>query len=150
MRRTHLFLLLLVALSFGLRVFLLGSQELRGDEGFSWNYIQGPPDVILHRIIAEGDPQPPLHYWLLWGWTRLGGDSEFSLRFSSAFLSLLLVPLMYQVGRKLLGRQIGLLAATLTTGGSFDYLRSRQYKQFLKNQLFFDKIKKEVAKKEKN
>ena len=115
MRRTPVFLLLLVALSFGLRIFLLGSQELRGDEGFSWNYIQGSPDIILHRIIAEGDPQPPLHYWLLWSWTRLGGDSEFSLRFPSAFLSLLLVPLMYQVGRKLLGRQIGLLAATLTS-----------------------------------
>src|SRR5512141_687127 len=99
MQRTSLFLLALVGLSFFLRVYKLGDQELRGDEAFSWNYIQSSPPEILDRIVREGDPQPPLHYWTLWAWAQLNGDSEFALRFPSVFFSLLLVPLMFQVGR---------------------------------------------------
>ena len=107
-------LILLLALAFTLRVHLLGNQELRGDEGFSWNYIQDSPAGILERIIREGDPQPPIHYWLLWGWAKLTGDSEFAMRAWSALTSLILVPLIYQVGRRLWRDEIGFLAACLT------------------------------------
>jgi hypothetical protein len=107
-------LTLILFIAFTLRVHLLGNQELRGDEGFSWNYIQDPPAEILARIIREGDPQPPIHYWLLWGWAKLTGDTEFAMRAWSALLSLILVPLMYQVGRKLWREEVGLLAAGLT------------------------------------
>ncbi len=107
-------LTLILFIAFTLRVHLLGNQELRGDEGFSWNYIQDPPAEILARIIREGDPQPPIHYWLLRGWARLTGEAEFAMRAWSALLSLALVPLMYQVGRKLWREEVGLLAAGLT------------------------------------
>ncbi len=113
MRRLFI-LTLILFIAFTLRVHLLGNQELRGDEGFSWNYIQDPPAEILARIIREGDPQPPIHYWLLWGWAKLTGDTEFAMRAWSALLSLALVPLMYQVGRKLWREEVGLLAAGLT------------------------------------
>lgn len=106
--------LLITLLAFALRVNLLGNQELRGDEGFSWNYIQGTPGSILQRIIHEGDPQSPLHYWLLWAWSHLDGDSEFALRFPSVFLSTLLVPLMFQIGRRFWSFKTGLLAALIT------------------------------------
>jgi hypothetical protein len=114
MRRTTTAILLITLLAFALRVYLLGNQELRGDEGFSWNYIQGTPAAILERIVREGDPQPPLHYWLLWGWSHLNGDSEFGLRFPAVFLGTLLVPLTYQVGRKWWHTKAGLLAALIT------------------------------------
>ncbi len=114
MHRTTSIVLLITLLAFALRISLLGNQELRGDEGFSWNYIQGTPAAILERIVREGDPQPPLHYWLLWGWSRLNGDSEFALRFPSVFFSLLMIPLMYQVGRRLWRKEVGLLAAFIT------------------------------------
>lgn len=113
MRRLFQLTLLLV-LAFTLRVHLLGNQELRGDEGFSWNYIQDSPAGIFERIIREGDPQPPIHYWLLWGWAKLTGDSEFALRAWSALTSLILVPLIYQVGRRLWRDEVGFLAAGLT------------------------------------
>ena len=100
--------------AFFLRFHLLGNQELRGDEGFTWNYAQKSPLEIVTTIIQEGDPQPPLHYWLQWGWLQLTGDSEFAMRAWSAFLSLLLIPLIYQVGRKLWRDEVGLIAAGLT------------------------------------
>ncbi len=113
MRRFSL-IVLITLVAFTLRVHLLGNQELRGDEGFSWNYIQKSPAGILDRIIREGDPQPPIHYWLLWGWAKLTGDSEFALRAWSALTSLILVPLIYQVGRRLWRDEVGFLAAGLT------------------------------------
>ncbi len=112
--RRLVWLSLITLIAFALRVHLLGNQELRGDEGFTWNYIQQPPAEILATIIREGDPQPPLHYWLQWTWAQLTGYTEFAMRSGSAFLSLLLAPLMYQVGRKLWRAEIGLLAAALT------------------------------------
>jgi len=113
--RRLIYLGLLIILGFGLRVHLLGNQELRGDEGFTWNYIQKSPPEIVATIVREGDPQPPLHYWLQWGWLQLTGDSEFAMRAWSACLSLLLIPLIYQVGRKLWRTEIGLIAAALTS-----------------------------------
>jgi hypothetical protein len=103
-----------VALGFALRVHLLGNQELRGDEGFTWNYIQKSFPEIVATIIREGDPQPPLHYWLQRLWFLFTGDSEFAMRAWSAFLSLLLVPLMYRLGHRLWSAEVGLIAAGLT------------------------------------
>ncbi len=113
MRRLRPFIFILLA-AFALRVHLLGNQELRGDEGFTWNYIQKPPLEIVATIIREGDPQPPIHYWLQWGWAQLTGETEFAMRAWSAVLSLVLVPLMYQAGRRLWDEAVGLLAASLT------------------------------------
>ncbi|MBM3135017.1 MAG: phospholipid carrier-dependent glycosyltransferase, partial [Chloroflexi bacterium] len=56
---------------------------------------------------------PPLYFLLLAATTRLAGNSEFALRFFSLAASVLLVPLLYVVGRRLADRRAGLLAALL-------------------------------------
>jgi hypothetical protein len=95
-------LLGVILLAFALRMFQIDAQELRGDEAFSWSYAAGEPDPIalVARIVREGDPQPPMHYWLLQIWIRVFGDSEFALRSLSAFLGLLLVPLIFKLARR--------------------------------------------------
>ncbi len=100
-----------------LRFFRLDYQELRGDEAFSWNYAvnKSGPWHIVETIITEGDPQPPLHYWLLQGWTRVFGDNEWALRSSSATLSILLIPLIFAVGKRWFNARVGLIAAGITT-----------------------------------
>ncbi len=118
MKSAHYWLLILLILSgSALRFFQLDHQELRGDEAFSWNYAVNKtgPWHIVETIIQEGDPQPPLHYWLLQGWTRVLGDNEWALRSISATLSILLIPLMFAVGRRWFNPQIGLIAAAITT-----------------------------------
>ena len=113
--RRFVIVLFIVFIAFTLRVHLLGNQELRGDEGFSWNYIQDPLLEIVPRILREGDPQPPIHYWLLWLWVKFTGDSEFAMRALSASLSLLLVPLTYHFARKLWDNDstVGIIAASI-------------------------------------
>lgn len=82
-----------------LRLWQLGQPELRGDEAFSWQYAanNANPAAIVKTIIQEGDPQPPLHYWLLHYWIRIFGQTEFAMRLPSAFLSLLLIPACYRM-----------------------------------------------------
>ncbi|MDP7259313.1 MAG: glycosyltransferase family 39 protein [Anaerolineales bacterium] len=114
-RRRFLALLLLVFAAWALRAHRLGAQELRGDEAGSWNYVVHAPGPIalVERIIREGDPHPPLHYWVLHGWVRIFGDSEWMLRAPSALLSLLLVVLLYQFGARAASPDIGLSAAAI-------------------------------------
>ena len=113
--RRFIILLFIIFIAFTLRVHLLGNQELRGDEGFSWNYIQDPIQEIVPRILREGDPQPPIHYWLLWLWVKLTGDSEFAMRAWSTMLSLILVPLTYHFARKFWDNNttVGIIAASI-------------------------------------
>ncbi|MCP4426927.1 MAG: YfhO family protein [Chloroflexi bacterium] len=92
-------ILLIVALGFGLRIFLLGNQELRGDEAFSYLFALQPAAEITQDLLNEGDPHSPFHYLLLHGWMRLAGDSEFAMRFISLVPGVLLIPLLYRLGR---------------------------------------------------
>ncbi|MDH7486123.1 MAG: glycosyltransferase family 39 protein [Anaerolineae bacterium] len=108
-----LVLLSLVLLAFALRVTRLGAQSLWYDEGVTAQVAaQGLAE--LTRWTA-GDIQPPLYYYVLAGWIRLAGRSEWALRFPSACFGVLTVPLLYALGRRLFDRQAALLAALLAT-----------------------------------
>jgi 4-amino-4-deoxy-L-arabinose transferase-like glycosyltransferase len=92
-------LIAILWLAFALRFFALGAQELRGDEAASWARITQEPGPIelFQRLVAEGQPHPPLHYWSLQAWARVLGYSEYALRSLSALLSVLVVALVYRV-----------------------------------------------------
>jgi hypothetical protein len=115
-KNIYLSMVLIITTAFALRIYKLGSQELRGDEAFSWNYVvnEAGPMAILERIVSEGDPQPPLHYWALQIWTRVFGDSEKMLRLPSVLLSIIVVALIYKFGSVSVSRNTGIGAAILT------------------------------------
>ena len=105
-------ILVIILLAFGLRLFRLDHQSLWVDEATS-AYLTSlsPGQIVLNR--ANGF-HPPTYFLALAGWTSLAGRSEFSLRFASAALGLLLVPLLYRAARRLFGdARTGLLAALL-------------------------------------
>ncbi len=112
--RYSLTLLLLIVVAFALRVFRLDAQSLWYDEGvtamvaqLSW--------ADLTRWTAN-DIQPPLYYYVIAFWGRLGGWSEWSLRFPSVFFGTLTVPLLAAVTQRLShSRAAGLVAALLAT-----------------------------------
>lgn len=124
-------------LAFILRLFRLGHQELRGDEAFSYLFAAMPPTESVPALLAGGDPHSPLHYLLLHGWLNLTGDTEFALRYLSLLLSLLLLPLVYQLGRLLGGQRLGLLAAFLMAiSQSLIWLAQDVRNQYMLVQLF--------------
>jgi len=108
-------MVLLTLLSFGLRVFRVDTQELRGDEAFSYLFARLPAAEIVPALLAEGDPHSPLHYFALHAVMGLVGDSELALRLLSFVAGVLAIPLMFQLGRRVEGRSFGFLVAALAT-----------------------------------
>src|SRR5215468_10740695 len=112
-RRSQFILLVLLIVGCWLRVWAIGKNSLWFDEAFS-------RDVVLHSNLADiarnqivGDTQPPVHFLLLYVWTRIAGDSEVSLRILSAFAAMLALPAFYHLGRILFNRQAGTFAMLL-------------------------------------
>ena len=107
----------LVLVGWGLRVYQIDRQELRGDEAFSWNYVahESGASALTRRIVTEGDPHPPLHYLVLQGWVSIFGDSEWAMRTPSAFLSLMLIPIVYQFAARSASQSVGIVVAAITS-----------------------------------
>ncbi len=61
----------------------------------------------------------PLYILLLRAWSDLTGQSEFALRFFSVLPSVLAVPLLFLLGRRLLGARAGVIAALLLTFSTY-------------------------------
>lgn len=112
-RALRLALPVIFLLGFGLRLYTAASQELRGDEAFSYLFASVPAAEIVPKLIQQGDPHSPLHYLALHGWMQVAGKSEFALRYLSIVAGVLFLPLMYQLGRRLLDERLGLLVAAL-------------------------------------
>jgi len=100
----------LILLAFTLRVHDLAGKGLTYDEAASVAF--ATPDVATivtypQKAIYES---PPLFYLALHGWQALAGRSEFAVRYFSVAWGVLLVPLIYALGRRLFHQAIGLLA----------------------------------------
>jgi hypothetical protein len=109
-------LILLVA--FGLRLFHLGHQELRGDEAFDALFSAQPVAVILSQLQGE-QPYPPLFHTGLHYWLDLLGQSEVAQRLPALISGVLLLPLIYQLARLMLIETTALLAAALAAINPF-------------------------------
>jgi uncharacterized membrane protein len=112
--------LFLLWVAFGLRVTHLDLFSFWIDEALTplrTNYTV--LDIITGRTYIQEavsqDTHPPLYYLLIYATRPLLGETDFAYRYPSVLLSLLLVPLMYQMVRQLWGHPAGFLAALLTT-----------------------------------
>ncbi len=115
-------LVILILLAFGRGVWALGGKSLWWDESLSLHRAKGSVTYVLsNRItltdnvdsIVTVDNHPPLYFLLLWAAVRLAGQSEFALRFLSLACLVLIVPLLYVTGRRLVDDWAGLAAAAL-------------------------------------
>jgi 4-amino-4-deoxy-L-arabinose transferase-like glycosyltransferase len=100
--------------AFGLRVYRLGWQELRGDEAFGYFFSQATWVQIIDSTLALREPHPVASYFVQQAWLAAAGHSEFALRFLSAGFGVLAVALIYRLGRQMgMGAQPSMLAAAL-------------------------------------
>ncbi len=94
-RRYNVWILLVVLLAFGLRLYALDRQDIWGDEAFSiWLSSQPLGDVVA----GGADTHPPLYPLLLYLWERLAGTSTLAVRLLSALVGTLVVPIVYVLG----------------------------------------------------
>ncbi|MBN1581425.1 MAG: glycosyltransferase family 39 protein [Anaerolineae bacterium] len=112
-------LVLVVLLAFVLRLYRIDAPCLRGDEAFSITYARQSLPQMLRHFTTSTEPHPPFSFFVLHYWGQVAGESEFALRFTSAFAGVLVVPLIYVLGRLLFGPRVGLAAAALLAFNPF-------------------------------
>ncbi len=95
-------ILAILLLAFALRLHALDAQSLWYDEAVTAQ-VASRGIAELTRWTAD-DIQPPLYYYVVAGWTRLAGRSEWALRFPSAFFGVLTVALLWTMARRLFGK----------------------------------------------
>lgn len=111
-------LLLLILLAFFLRLHNLEAFSFWTDEGLTPERAGYPiAQILRNEIIIQGftskDTHPPLYYLIVHFTSRLFGVSDFAYRFPSVLFGVLLVPLLYQFGRRLERAEFGVLVALL-------------------------------------
>ena len=90
-------LLLILGVAAFLRFYQLDNSSLWHDEGNTWALVQRGYAEIARD--AAADIHPPGYYWLLKLWTSIFGVSAYAIRSLSALAGLLLVAVIYAIGR---------------------------------------------------
>ncbi len=116
-------------LAFAIRVYRLDTFALRGDESFTvqFSYL---PAAELFEGIRSVEPNPPLYYYALRGWMALAGQGDFAPRFFSLFFGVLLVPLLYVLGRSLVDKRVGSIAAAISALSPFQIYHSQDVRNY--------------------
>lgn len=104
-------------LAFFLRFHLITQQSYWNDEGNS--RVLASRDVATIIRNAAADVHPPGYYILLKFWRDAAGENELALRGLSAFYGVLLVAVVYRMGREWFGRWAGLGAALFAAVNPF-------------------------------
>ncbi len=119
-QNSKLILAAITLLAFWARVQNLTYHSIWFDESISIRWAQSSYariwDVSMHLV---EDRLPPLYYLWLKAWTGVAGFSEFSLRYLSVLMGVLLIPLIFALGAKIANRRVGTLAALLTALNPF-------------------------------
>ena len=124
---THYSILLLAAF---LRFHRLTASSLWHDEGNTWALIQRSFPQIAQASAA--DIHPPGYYWLLKLWGQAFGTGAWGMRSFSAVTGVLLVAVVYQLGRRLPGgHRAGLLAAFLAAVNPFLVYYSQEARMYM-------------------
>ncbi len=95
-----------------LRLYRLGHQGFWFDEGNTALLVHFAPGKML-GLIPQTESTPPLYYSVAWVWARVFGYGEVGLRSLSAVCGVLLVPVVYGAGARLVSRRAGVIAAAL-------------------------------------
>lgn len=111
-----------------LRFYRLAGQSFWSDEGNSVALAQAGLREIVSRTAL--DIHPPLYYALLHGWMRLFGESEIAVRSLSVVASVLLVAVIYRLGTRLFGAQMGLLAAFIAAVSPFQIYYAQEARMY--------------------
>jgi len=109
-------MVILLLVSFGLRMYRLDFQSLWSDEGISLQRSMQPFGQLLRSMPVE---HLPGYFVVLHFWIGLVGDSDFATRFLSVWPSVLAVAMAYRLATELGNRQAGLVTALLLSTNAF-------------------------------
>jgi uncharacterized membrane protein len=116
----------LILLGFTLRLFGLARQSLWFDEIIIISLAMLPPLAGLQGLLQQGIQPTPADHWVIKLWLALLGHTplptpttEWLARFPTGCWGMLIIPVMFQLGRQLFNRSVGWLAAALVAVNPF-------------------------------
>jgi len=127
-RKEWLPLLLIILIGGGLRLYHLGVPSLWFDEAASVAHCQGSVTGTLNAV-ANAEGSPPL-YFLLLNAVMHFSRTEVALRLLSVLAGLAALPLIYLLGRALLGARVGLISAALLALSPFALYYSQEARPY--------------------
>jgi len=127
-RDNLLFLALITALGFCLRIYRLDYPELWYDELCTFSRVNG--DMAHTFSTLRVSPFPPFYYILMNVWCGIFGFSEFSLRFPSMIFSTLSIVSIYFLAKIMFSEREGLIAALLLSVSSYSVNYSQDAKMY--------------------
>ena len=111
-----------------LRFYRLDAQSYWNDEGISLGLAGRDVPTILRS--AAADIHPPGYYLVLKLWHTFTGDTEFALRGLSALAGLVLIALLYRLGRVYFDAPAALAAAALAALNPFLVYYSQEARMY--------------------
>ena len=121
-------LILILLIGTLLRTYNLSSESLSFDEAVTISFLTEHPDSDFGN--------PPFYYSFLDFWTKLFGDSEFSIRFPSVIFGLLSILVLYYLASSLFNKRIALLSAIILAVNPFHIFFSQQARMYSLFSLF--------------
>ncbi len=128
-RRVTIFMLSLLAMAVALRVSNLTAQSLWADEGNSVRLTERPLNLVIDA--ARADVHPPGYYVLLWFWAKLFGQSEAAMRSLSVAVGVLVVVVVWLLGRRLFDARAAWLAAFCAAVSPFQIVYSQEVRMYI-------------------
>lgn len=80
---------------------------------------------------AKADFHPPGFFFILWIWTKLFGYSEVTVRAPSVIFGLFTVFIAYLIGKKLLSKNLGIIAALILTVNPLHIYYSQEARMYV-------------------
>ncbi len=127
--RTRLLLIFLLLAAWAWRLYGLEAQSLWRDEVDSLRFATRDLPQVLAAFTRPGE-NGPLYYLLLRPWLALMGQSEYALRWTSAFAGMLALPLIFAWGRRLFNPTIGLIALLLLAVNPYHLWYSQEARMY--------------------
>ena len=121
-------LIFLICTGFFLRFYNLGFNSLWLDEAATLNFAK-LSFIDIWNLTAGGEYNPPLFHWVE-HFMLFFGTNEIILRFIPALVGLLTIPVFYSIGKEILDRNTGILAAALLTFSPFHLFYSQEARAY--------------------
>ena len=99
------------------------------DEAISVSEARMPYVAMIHRL-ATTDVHPPLYFTVLWASVRLIGLGDFAVRVPSIVFGVLLIPLVYLLGKEAYDRRTGAVAAVIVSVAPFAVWYSQEARMY--------------------
>ncbi|MEN6611443.1 MAG: glycosyltransferase family 39 protein [Methanoregulaceae archaeon] len=121
-------LIVLTAIGAFLRLYHLDFNSLWLDEASTLSFaIQSPADIWAATV--GGEFNPPLFYWIEHV-MLVFGNSETILRLIPALAGILMIPVLYLIGKELFDKNTGIIAAAILTVSPFHIFYSQEARAY--------------------